>query len=103
MSFWIFCLSAYLKRAFTATNRIEMLVHQPFGSLCTALATYAGQNYGADRIDRVKKGLRDSGIPLLVLNLTGIGVMGIWWSAALTWGVSALFCVLRYAAWRRQV
>lgn len=170
--------------AFTATNRIEMLVHQPFGSLSTALATYAGQNYGADRIDRVKKGLRDSGIlmtilavfllvvmqllgkemvrafvtdsevielgttglkitswfyvflgtiniirgtmngvgdalfafingiievicrigiPLLVLNLTGIGVMGIWWAAALTWGVSALFCVLRYAAWRRKV
>lgn len=170
--------------AFTATSRIEMLAHQPFGSLSNALSTYAGQNFGAARIDRIKKGLRDSGIlmlalagllfvlmqlfgnemvgafvtdsgvirlgsaglklsswfyaflgviyitrgtlngvgdvlfsfingtievicrigiPVLLLRLTAVGVMGIWWSAALTWGVSALFCVLRYAAWRKKV
>lgn len=44
--------------AFTATSRIEQLVHQPYGSLSGALSTYAGQNYGAGRMDRVKTGLK---------------------------------------------
>jgi len=44
--------------AFTATSRVEQLAHMPYGSLSTALATYAGQNYGARRMDRVKDGLR---------------------------------------------
>ena len=42
----------------TAVSRIEQLVHQPYGSLGAALATYAGQNYGAGRLDRVKDGLK---------------------------------------------
>ena len=42
----------------TAVSRIEQLVHQPYGSLGAALATYAGQNYGAGRLDRVKSGLK---------------------------------------------
>ena len=44
--------------AFTATSRVEQLVHQPYGSLSTALSTYAGQNFGAKRLDRVRSGLR---------------------------------------------
>ena len=35
--------------AFTATSRIEQLIHQPYGTLGTALATYCGQNYGAKK------------------------------------------------------
>ena len=42
----------------TAVSRIEQLVHQPYGSLGAALATYAGQNYGAGKLDRVKSGLK---------------------------------------------
>lgn len=45
--------------AFTASNRIESLLHQPYGSLSAALSTYAGQNYGAKRNDRVQLGIRD--------------------------------------------
>ena len=41
--------------AFTATNRIENLVHMPFGSLGLALSTYAGQNYGAGKPERIRK------------------------------------------------
>jgi len=44
--------------AYTATNRIEQLVHMPYGSISAALATYAGQNFGAHRMDRVKDGLK---------------------------------------------
>ena len=42
----------------TAVSRIEQLVHQPYGSLGAALATYSGQNYGAGKLDRVKDGLK---------------------------------------------
>lgn len=42
--------------AFTATSRIEQLVQQPYNSLGMAMSTYTGQNIGADKMDRVKKG-----------------------------------------------
>ena len=44
--------------AFTASNRIEQLVHMPYGSISNALATYSGQNYGARNTERVKQGLK---------------------------------------------
>lgn len=44
--------------AFTATSRIEQLIHQFYSSLGTSLATYAGQNCGAGKIDRIKAGLK---------------------------------------------
>ena len=169
--------------AFTATNRIDQLTQQPFGSLGMALSTFAGQNYGAGKIDRVRHGLRDgfivmasfSGVMLVVIQLLrmsiirvfvseaevialggralaltscfyiflgtiyitrgtlngvgdtlfslinggievlcriflpmglilipGVGVWGIWWTAGLTWGVSAAACLLRYFYWRAK-
>lgn len=42
--------------AFTVVSRIEQIVQQPFMSLGSALATYTGQNVGAGKIERVKKG-----------------------------------------------
>ena len=169
--------------AFTATNRIENLLHQPYGSISAALATFAGQNYGARNISRVKEGLKHGmlistvftvlimvayqlladviiglfvkeasvieigaqalrltswfyiflatiymcrgilngvgdalfamingvvevicriGLPMLIVLIPGTGLWGIWWTAGLTWIISALFCLLRYAAWRRK-
>ena len=169
--------------AFTATNRIDQLTQQPFGSLGMALSTYAGQNYGARRLDRVREGVKDamlvmavfSGAMLIVIQLLGpdivrafvsdgdvvtlggkalrltswfyvflgtifvirgalngvgdtlfsfingiiemlcriflpLGLMMllsenvwvIWWTAGLTWAVSALACLLRYVWWRRK-
>ena len=170
--------------AYTATNRIESLLHQPYGSISAALATYAGQNYGAKNLSRVKDGLKHGmfisgvytllamlafqlfsepimrlfvkeaavielgagamrltswfflflaiiymsrgilngvgdalfalingvvevicriGLPLLIVLIPGTGYWGIWWTAGITWGISALFCLLRYVSWRRRV
>lgn len=41
-----------------AVSKIEQLVQQPFGSLSSALAAYTGQNIGAGRPDRVRRGFR---------------------------------------------
>lgn len=42
--------------AFTATSRIEQLIHQPYQTMSAALSTFCGQNYGAKKYDRVIKG-----------------------------------------------
>lgn len=44
--------------AFTATNRIEQLIHQPYTTLSASIATYVGQNYGAKKTARVKSGYK---------------------------------------------
>lgn len=46
--------------AFTATSRIEQLIQQPFSSLSAAMSTFSGQNIGANKIERVKKGYHKS-------------------------------------------
>jgi putative MATE family efflux protein len=169
--------------AFAATSRIEQLVHQPYGSLSTALSTYASQNYGAKQLDRVKSGLRHSmvmsavfsvimiivmqlfadkivalfvddaevirlgayglrltswfyiflaainmtrgilngigdalfsfinggveivcriSLPLILVLIPGIGLWSIWWTAGISWGISAIFCLFRYARWQHK-
>ena len=44
--------------AYTATNRLEQLVQQPYGSMSMALSNYAGQNWGAGKAARIREGLR---------------------------------------------
>jgi putative MATE family efflux protein len=46
--------------AYTATSRVEQLIQQPFNSLGAAMSTFAGQNMGASKLDRVKKGYHKS-------------------------------------------
>ncbi len=52
--------------AFTATNRIEQIIHQPYMSLGTSLSTFCGQNYGAEKNRRVYSGYK-AGIMIMVL------------------------------------
>ena len=53
--------------AYTATNRLEQLVQQPFGSMSMALSTYTGQNMGAGEMKRIRTGFRDSLLSMLAL------------------------------------
>lgn len=46
--------------AYTATSRVEQLIQQPFNSLGAAMSTFAGQNMGANKLNRVKKGYHKS-------------------------------------------
>ena len=61
--------------AYTATGRIEQLVQQPFGSLGTAVSTFAGQNAGAKKLDRVKSGCIKSVFIAAAFSLLMIVVM----------------------------
>ena len=60
--------------AFTITSRIEQVVQQPFGSLGAALTTYSGQNIGANKVDRVKKGFRQATLMALIFSVVLIPV-----------------------------
>ena len=53
---------------FTATNRIEQIVLQPFGSLGTALSTHAGQNLGAGNYRRIREGFRKGMVIITVFS-----------------------------------
>ncbi|MBO4267663.1 MAG: MATE family efflux transporter [Lachnospiraceae bacterium] len=61
--------------AFTATSRIEQLIHQPYGTLGTSLATYCGQNYGARKYDRVYMGYKKGFLIMAVLSAAMIFTM----------------------------
>ncbi len=42
--------------AYTAANKVEQLIAVAAGSFGVVMANYAGQNYGANRIDRIRSG-----------------------------------------------
>lgn len=61
--------------AYTATSRVEQLVHQPFNSLGMAASTFAGQNLGARLHERVKEGNRKAMKVMIAFTVIMIGVM----------------------------
>ena len=63
--------------AFTATSRIEQLIHQPYGTLGTALATYCGQNYGAKKKDRMLEGYRKTLLMMAIFTAAMIPIIQI--------------------------
>jgi len=46
--------------AMTAGNKISLLCDCPLSAIGTAMATFSGQNMGAGKMDRVRRGFRDS-------------------------------------------
>ena len=61
--------------AYTATSRVEQLVQQPFGSLGTAVSTFAGQNAGAGKYDRVSTSCKKGTLIVFLFSLLMIIVM----------------------------
>lgn len=61
--------------AFTATSRVEQIIHQPYQTISAALATFCGQNFGAGRNERVIQGYRRSFLIMVIFSLVMIPVM----------------------------
>ena len=62
--------------AYTASMRVEQFIQQPFGSLGTALSNFTGQNIGAGKSPRARKGLRTS---LELSSLAALFFAGLFW------------------------
>ena len=58
--------------AYVAASKIDALATQTFSALGTAMATYAGQNQGAGRYDRVRKGVNAGMVYVAACWLLGI-------------------------------
>lgn len=63
--------------AFTATSRIEMVIHQPYQTLGQSLSTFCGQNYGARKNDRVVLGLKKGTLLMVIFSIIMLPVMQI--------------------------
>lgn len=60
--------------AYAASSKIDNLVNQAFPALGTAMANYAGQNSGAGKFDRVRKGVNVSMLYVLCASAFGLGL-----------------------------
>lgn len=71
--------------AYTMTLRLEQLIQQPYASLSAAISSFTGQNIGANKQERVRRGLRVgivttaifSALMWLMMFLFGRPVLGI--------------------------
>jgi putative MATE family efflux protein len=66
---------ATVMAAYTVVNRIEQLVIQPFASLGAAVASFTGQNIGARKIDRVKKGIKSAVLLIFAFSIIMLPAM----------------------------
>ena len=55
--------------AYSAASRVDMFVSMPAMNLAAALSTFVGQNLGAGKLDRIKRGLRSTIIYSTILCL----------------------------------
>ena len=67
--------------AFTATSRIEQIIHQPYQTLGAAMSTYTGQNFGAKQNRRIVEGYSKALIMMAVFSLAMLVVMQLWGGA----------------------
>ncbi|MCR5179143.1 MAG: MATE family efflux transporter [Lachnospiraceae bacterium] len=61
--------------AFTATSRIEQLIHQPYQTLGASLATFCGQNYGAKKTGRVISGFHRGVVIMFIFSALMLPIM----------------------------
>ena len=73
--------------AFTAVSRIEQIIHQPYQTLSAALTTYIGQNYGANKRDRMKEGYKKGLNLMLLFTVIMVPAMQIFGDAIVAWFV----------------
>lgn len=60
--------------AYAAANKVEQLIAVAAGSFGVVMANYAGQNYGAGRIDRIKKGTRAGALLTVGFSLLSMSI-----------------------------
>lgn len=65
--------------SFTVGSRIEMYLNLPCNAFQTTLATFAGQNIGAGKIDRVRSGVRQT--MMISLAMTILVSFAVWFFA----------------------
>ncbi len=63
--------------AFTATSRVEQMIHQPYQTTSAALSTYCGQNYGAKKSERLVEGYHKALLLMVIFTVVMVPLMQI--------------------------
>lgn len=57
LQYFVNQFGSYAVAGYTIGNRVQMLVQNPMNSMSMVIATFAGQNEGAGKYDRIRKGV----------------------------------------------
>lgn len=64
---------------FSAAAKVEQLMEQPLATMGVTIATYAGQNYGAGKMARLKEGVRKCTLITFVTTVVDILIAFFFW------------------------
>lgn len=64
--------------AMTAGSKVSLFVVCPFDAIGSTAATFAGQNIGAGKPDRVREGVRDAGLLGVSYSVLALLVLALW-------------------------
>lgn len=62
---------------YTAAARVENLINAPSVTIGVAMANYTGQNLGANRMDRIREGVRKSTVLTLIVSVLAAAILFI--------------------------
>ncbi len=78
--------------AYTAASRIEYFFSQPMSAYAVTMSNYVGQNYGAGKYQRIKTGVRQCTVLMLVTAIIGgllLNIFGKYFASVLIEDVSS--------------
>lgn len=75
--------------AYTAASKVEQIVTQPGISFGTTMATYCGQNLGAGKYDRIKKGVKKGSIITIMVSIIAAVVLFVFGKSLSTLFISS--------------
>lgn len=64
--------------AYTITSKVDLIISQFYTAISNAVSTFAGQNFGCNRVDRVKKGYRRALVCVCIYNLIMIPLVYVY-------------------------
>ena len=67
-------LGSSVVASISASNRVQNILTCPLETMGATMATYCSQNYGANRIDRVRQGIRQATIVTAVYSVVGLAI-----------------------------
>ena len=67
-------LGSSVVASISASNRVQNILTCPLETMGATMATYCSQNYGANRIERVRQGIRQATIVTAIYSVVGLAI-----------------------------
>ena len=83
LQYFVNQFGSYAVAAYTIGNRVQLLVQNPMNSMSTVIATFAGQNEGAKKYDRIKKGVNNC-LALCIAYSVAVGTLAMLFASQIT-------------------